>query len=446
MFEHDYRKKFDEIIPDRSLVEQTRSRMREVLSGERARPRRLTRRGLVAVAAAAALTVSALAAGPTIWQAIQNDLGSRAPYATEVEAACEDQGIRIEGVRALADGRMVRVYFTARDLDGNRLDETTQISDSLMRTDRDTWPYSSYSVRQLSYDPDSRTCLFVLTATGWESVPEGATLCLDVERLLGGYQSLSQRISASSEHAGITEKLLPSTQTQDGSTVLLPQPELESAAAAGEPFSIVAAGFAADGNLHVRVRPAISTVWKNIIVCATILNDAGAGVGRDLEQITPVEGDLDYCLEGFGPEQMSRLTKVEMLVEYSTLSKPVEGDWTIEIPLQTVASERFSIFLALPADHASEGSVMAESLELSPLSLTLVCDQDSMYLEDGKHLRYITLDKFTPTVILKDGTVLTTTYADGNSWWATWAFDRPIDPDQVVSITINGQTIPLDQS
>ena len=210
-----------------------------------------------------------------------------------MEAACEDQGVRIEAAQALADGRMVRVYFTARDLDGNRLDETTQISCSLMRTDRDVWP---------------------------------------------------------------------------------------------------------------------------------------------------------YCLEGFGPEQLPRLTQVEMLVDYSALSKPVEGEWTIEIPLQTVESEYFSISLALPADLESEGSVMAQALELSPLSLTLVCDQDTMYLEDGKTLRFITLEKFTPTVVLKDGTVLTPTYADGNSWWATWAFDQPVDPEQVVSITLNGQTIPVDQS
>ena len=290
MFEHDYRAKFDEIAPDRALVERTRDRMKAVLSGEKARPRRLTRRGLVAVAAAAVLTVTALAAGPTIWQAIRNDLGSRAPYATEVEAACEDQGIRIEAVQALADGRMVRVYFTARDLDGNRLDETTQISCSLMRTDRDVWP---------------------------------------------------------------------------------------------------------------------------------------------------------YCLEGFGPEQLPRLTQVEMLVDYSALSKPVEGEWTIEIPLQTVESEHFSISLALPADLGAEGSVMAQSLELSPLSLTLLCDQDTMYLEDGKTLRSVTLEKWTPTVLLKDGTALTPTYADGNSWWAAWAFDQPIDPDQVVAITIHDQTIPI---
>ena len=290
MFEHDYRAKFDEIAPDRALVEGTRDRMRKALSGEKARPRRLTRRGLVAAAAAAVLTVSALAAGPTIWQAIQNDLGSRTSYATQVEAACEDQGVRIEAAQALADGRMVRVYFTARDLDGNRLDETTQISCSLMRTDRDVWP---------------------------------------------------------------------------------------------------------------------------------------------------------YCLEGFGPEQLPRLTQVEMLVDYSALSKPVEGEWTIEIPLQTVESEHFSISLALPADLESEGSVTARTLELSPLSLTLLCDQDTMYLEDRKTLRSVTLEKWTPTVLLKDGTALTPTYADGNSWWAAWAFDQPIDPDQVVAITIHDQTIPI---
>ena len=193
----------------------------------------------------------------------------------------------------------------------------------------------------------------------------------------------------------------------------------------------------------MRVRPANRAVWQNVTVCATILNEDGAGIGRDLEQITPVEGDLDYCLEGFGPEQLSRLTQVEMLVDYSALSKPVEGDWTIEIPLQTVESEHFSISLALPADLESEGSVMAQSLELSPLSLTLLCDQDTMYLEDGKTLRSVTLEKWTPTVLLKDGTALTPTYADGNSWWAARAFNQPIDPDQVVAITIHDQTIPI---
>ena len=446
MFEQDYRRQFDEMAPDRQLVERTRAQMRAALSGGERSPRRLTRRGIIAVAAAAALTVSALAAGPTIWQAIQNDLGSRAPYATEVKAACEDQGIRIEGVQALADGRMVRVYFTARDLEGERLDEATQISDTLTRTDRDIWPYGSYSVRQLSYDPDSRTCLFVLTATGRENVPEDATLCLDVERLLGGYQSVSQRISAASEQAGITEELLPSTRTQDGSTVLLPQPELESDAAAGAPFSIVAAGFAADGNLHVRVRPAISTAWQNIAVSATILKDDGVGVGHDLEKVTPIDGDLDYCLEGFGPEQLSRLTVIEMTADYSVLSEPVEGNWSLEISLQTVEAEHISVSLALPADQASDGSVMAERLELSPLSLTLVCDQDTMYLEDGTSFRYITLEKFAPTVLLENGAVLTPSYADGNSWWATWTFDQPIDPEQVVSVTLNGQTIPIEGS
>ena len=49
---------------------------------------------------------------------------------------------------------------------------------------------------------------------------------------------------------------------------------------------------------------------------------------------------------------------------------------------------------------------MAERLELSPLSLTLVCDQDSMYPEDGKTLRSTALEELTPSVTLTDGTVL----------------------------------------
>ena len=165
-----------------------------------------------------------------------------------------------------------------------------------------------------------------------------------------------------------------------------------------------------------------------------------------MEKVTPIDGDLDYCLEGFGPEQLSRLTVIEMTADYSVLSEPVEGNWSLEISLQTVEAEHISVSLELPADQASDGSVMAERLELSPLSLTLVCDQDTMYPEDGTSFRYTTLERFTPTVLLENGAVLTPIYADGNSWWATWTFDQPIDPEQVVSVTLNGQTIPIEGS
>ena len=474
MFQDDYRRHMDAVRPDPELLARTRRWMEDAGSGVRT-PRRLPRRGVAALAVCAALVVTAAAAGPTIWQAIQSDLGGRAPYAVEVEAACEDQGIRIEAQAALADSRLVRIYFTARDLEGNRLDENTEAAYSLSLADRGTWPYRNYRVTQLSYDPETGTALFVITATGREGVSDGDTFRLKIEKLLGGHHQVlhwsaapssdtdaitripvgigedgaldwaasGEALTAPADGLPITGELLPSAWTGEGAAVLLPQPERERAIAPGGDYSIVAAGFAADGNLHVRVRPASDTVWADVEVSARILKEDGAAVGRPLEKVTPVDGDLDYCLEGFGPTELPLLEEITVMGDYSTLTAPVEGDWTLELPLQAVEGRTIPLSLELPAAQAVDGFVTAERLELSPLSLTLVCGQDGGARQDGTSLRYAPLDEFAPVVTLCDGSVLTPAYADSDSWWACWTFDTPIDPDQVVSVTLNGEDVPL---
>lgn len=474
MFEHDYRAKFDEIAPNRALVEDTRERMRAALSGGKARPRRLTRRGLVAAAAAAALTVTALAAGPTIWQAIQNDLGSRAPYATEVEAACEDQGIRMEAVSALADNRMLRVYFTVQDLKGDRLSGETHLDYTLERTMLSQWNFSVATVEQLSYDQASRTALFVVTVAGDESLPQISTISLDIGRVLsGGRYAASElmRDPSSSSYvvdgvfgesgaaylwsdgddqfgetyndAGLwpTSETLPSAQTEDGVTVLLPQPEREENIDPDEPFPIVAAGIAADGKLHVRIRNQAGALWNDLGVATSFPQGEESEVG-ELFTAVHVGNDTDFCLQDCGPEELARLEHIRIFGFYSSRSAPVDGNWSLDFSLQTTAVRTIPVSLTLPTQ--SEG-VTAEgtALELSPLSLTLLCDQEP--IGDDTAPERISFTQLTPWVTLRDGTRQAAALANTGLWCATWTFDQPIDPDQVVSITLNGQTIPLDQ-
>lgn len=51
------------------------------------------------------------------------------------------------------------------------------------------------------------------------------------------------------------------------------------------------------------------------------------------------------------------------------------------------------------------------------------------------------------TVTMTDGTVLTPAYYDEvwsqRAGWVMWEFEEPIDPEQVVSATLNGETLPL---
>lgn len=477
MFEHDYRNQLDQISPSPELVADTKAKMRALLAGEQKPRRHLTRRGLTALAAAAVLTVTALAAGPTIWQAIQADLGNQAPYATQVDSACEDQGLRLEGVTALTDNRVLRVYFTLQDLEGGRLSGETHLDYSLGDTLNSAWAWSSASVEQLSYDPETRTALFVITITGSEPLPQSHTLWLDIGRVLSGgryaYSKLMRDAASSSyvldgalgPHGGAylwrdgdsrhgeaygddslwpTLERLPSTRTEEGATVLLPQPEREAAIDPDDPFPIVAAGIASDGRLHIRVRNQADAVWSELGVRAQFPRGNDPTPGEAYTSVA-VEGDIDFCLEECGVEELAALEDIQVFSYYSALSAPVDGSWSLELPLQAVSTRAVPVSLTLPA--RPEGmTVRGESLELSPLSITLLCDQESIYFDTPKvsgNVKSIRFEQFAPSVTLRDGTRKTAALAVFDTWWACWAFEEPIDPEQVVSVTLNGETISL---
>ena len=74
--------------------------------------------------------------------------------------------------------------------------------------------------------------------------------------------------------------------------------------------------------------------------------------------------------------------------------------------------------------------------------------------------RLLTLEKENPcqvngtelelSVTFSDGTVLTPA-CSAEVWsqrvgWIAWEFEQPIDPEDAVSVTLNGRTIPLDNS
>ena len=115
-------------------------------------PRRALRRTAAALALCAALCVTAVAAGPSLWQYIQARQGPFAGLAQTVEGAvCTSGGIEIRVLSALADDVRGEVYFTVRDVEGDRLD-----SQLTLRCGAD----SDLAGRLVEYDPESRTALF----------------------------------------------------------------------------------------------------------------------------------------------------------------------------------------------------------------------------------------------------------------------------------------------
>lgn len=230
------------------------------------------RRGAAAALVCTALCVTAVAAGPSLWQYIQARQGHFAGLAQTVEGAvCTSGGIEIRVLSALADDVRGEVYFTVRDVEGDRLD-----SQLTLRCGAD----SDLAGRLVEYDPESRTALFAAGMSYYRPQTEGAvglgttggavpdTLHLAVERLT----TRQGELDAGASCAGVTAAPLDSLPLGEGDRVVMGVEE------SGYPASILpgervvlapgqtpmplegtgdvtisSMGFASDGRFHVRV-------------------------------------------------------------------------------------------------------------------------------------------------------------------------------------------------
>ena len=168
------------------------------------------RRGAAVALVCTVLCVTAVAAGPSLWQYIQARQGPFAGLAQTVEGAvCTSGGIEIQVLSALADDVRGEVYFTVRDVEGDRLD-----SQLTLHCGAD----SDLAGRLVEYDSESRTALFAAGLSYYRPQTEGAvglgttggavpdTLHLAVERLT----TRQGELDAGASCAGVTAALLDS--------------------------------------------------------------------------------------------------------------------------------------------------------------------------------------------------------------------------------------------
>ena len=84
-----------------------------------------------------------------------------------------------------------------------------------------------------------------------------------------------------------------------------------------------------------------------------------------------------------------------------------------------------------------------QQIMVSPLSICA----DFITPEGQEYPCQLTGTELSRPVTLADGAVLTPVYYDEvwsqRAGWVMWEFEDPIDPSEAVSVTFNGQTIPL---
>ena len=145
-------------------------RVKESLTaaGGSRRPARWTRPATAVLAAALCLTlaVPALAAHvEPVYDLMYQVAPALAQSFQPVRLGDEDNGVRMEVTSARIQGDTAEICLTLRDLEGDRVDETTDLYDSYtIRTPYDTVG----SCQRVGYDERTRTAAFLVTLTHLE--------------------------------------------------------------------------------------------------------------------------------------------------------------------------------------------------------------------------------------------------------------------------------------
>ena len=123
MFRTEYKREMDALEPSWEAM----ARLEGLTKGENVEKpvKHFSRRAVIALALCAALAMTAVAAGPSVWSALSEHLGPFGAWVVPLTGSSTSAGVELEVVGVLSDGASARFYLTARDQRGGRLDRHT---------------------------------------------------------------------------------------------------------------------------------------------------------------------------------------------------------------------------------------------------------------------------------------------------------------------------------
>ena len=413
MFQSDYRREMDRLAPSPAALERLEGLLAEGTAAKRPR-RRLGRRAVAVLVLCGALTATALAAGPTVRQALEAHLGAFAPYLSGGGARSVRSGVALEVVGAVSNGASARVYLTARDRRGGRLDGRTAVSLELEGA-------NSWGVNTLAFDKASDTLLLELEAEG---LNDGGRLAVT-----GGTFTPSQyAVAVYPDLDAVPEGALADAETGWGGRVLLPGQGQTFDGLDG--FSTVL-GFDSAGQFHLRTVLA-EGYGMTASSCIFAFFADGSTRATEAEDVAHLEDGQDILVEGITPENWEQVEKLWLITSYGGPLEPVEGDWrlTLDTAAAAGASTPEGFSLALPGGGA------VTSVSLSPLGVVAAYTGAADSLPEDALC--VTLAGGGPPA-----------WGDISAWnwggdgYVVWNFARPVELDDIASVTIRGETIPL---
>lgn len=164
---------------------------------------------LAAVLLCMALTVSALAAADV--EPVYNFLYALSPELAltlkPVRMSCVDNGIELEVISADVEGDTARIFLGLRDLEGNRVDETTDLFDSYrIHMSSDLVATCSFA----AYDPVTGQAQFLVEITRGDGKPiRKDKITFSMDRFISGKQEFVGPLELDLSSA----EMQPATQT-----------------------------------------------------------------------------------------------------------------------------------------------------------------------------------------------------------------------------------------
>lgn len=416
------------------------------------------------------IATAAATAVPAIWQALTGNLGAFAPYAQNVRgAACQDQGVKVRVLSALADDQQVRFYLSVQDVEGDRLSECLTLEGEMtsgveVSQDGTVSVFSKRGMFKLiSYDPESRTALFSADTTYFEDArPSGdaqlsltgmttqnATIdkAFPLASVAGGelrsrpIGETDQTIFSPSDVSGLgyTDAVLP------GKQVVLAPDQNPMPLEGTDDMWISSMGFASDGCFHIRLGFADGiSVLKRAgfarVLCCLQQDGINSEEGSTVRQ-TLVPGGMDILFPLFHEEDLEllRSSSLGIFGDYMRPGLHIEGSWNIDFQVE--------YFPSTVLDWTGElANRQVTKVTLSPLTVTMNSNDSGLFSTTTLYA----VKQDGSTVAAKPGTgsydnIAYKTGASEPVWNAynAWRFEEPVDTEEIVGLSLLDEVIPV---
>ncbi len=482
MLRTQYKREMDQFGPRQEELEQ----LYTLIEGgtNMNRKKWIGRRAVLAIAACAALTLTAAAAAvPKVWDALREDLGAFAPYAQTIEwASCTDEGIEVQVLSAISDDLEARFYLAVRDVEEDRLSEFLTLTGRLTAgEEKETETKASAEVIAIaaspfttgftlvSYDPATKTALLTAKIGYYESGRPNGEAKLEVTGMTTKRAQVWLDIPCAPA-TGKTLKSLPvgkddkvvhrATGIVNGEYADIALPSKKVVLAPGqnpmaiegtEDIRVSSMGFASDGCFHIRLEFAEGVkpmFWENGD-CGLMTSIYVEGIETDIDaqdiymtyHQTLVGDDLDILFPLVKAENLETLQGGAMRLagHYFRPGVDIEGKWATEFEMEYYPSTVLDW-------KGSVGGWKMQEVTLSPLSVTMLGHKgDSSGALANTPLYAVKKDGTEIAAEPGTGRYGNLGAAGGEGWegYATWQFTEPLDLDEIVSLKIRDVVIPV---